>query len=259
MSEGLIYLQNVRLSFPNIAAPKAQTDGGVAKYGADFLMPPDHPGFAKFLEAANALAFAKWKENTNAVLQMVWADRKARAMGQGHEKVNTKTLKMYDGYEGMVYISAYKDKMPQIIKADGSPIDPADTLACQAEARRMYGGCRVNAVVKPWIQENKHGRGIRCDFVAIQFFKDDTAFGEGNIDASGLFGAAPAAQAPAAGAAPPWMTPGAPAMPPAPFPGAVTPGMPPGFPTPPLGVAPAGNLPPTFAPPAAPGLPSFLQ
>lgn len=250
MSEGLIYLSNVRLSFPNIAAPKAQTDGGVPKYGADFLMLPSDPNFAKFLEVANAMALAKWKENTNAVLQMIWADRKARCMGQGHEKVNTKTLKMYDGYEGMVYISAYKDKMPQIIRADGTPIDPANTLDCQTEARRMYGGCRVNAVVKPWIQENKHGRGIRCDFVAIQFFKDDTAFGEGNIDASAMFGAAPAAQAPAGAPGMPWMNPGAQPMPAAPFPGAVAPA-PAAFPGMPA--------PPSFAPPAAPGLPSFLQ
>ena len=245
MSEGLVYLSNVRLSFPHIAAPKAQTDGGVPKYGADFLMPPNDPGFAKFLEVANALAFAKWKEQTNAVLQMIWSDRKARAMGQGQEKVNKTTLKMYDGYEGMVYISAYKDKMPQIIKADGTPVDPANTMECQAEARKMYGGCRVNAVVKPWIQENKHGRGIRCDFVAIQFFADDTPFGEGNIDASNLFGAAPTA-APAGIPGMPNF--GAPAAPP-------MPGLP-NFAAPAFGAPPAA--PPAWPQPST-GLPSFLK
>jgi hypothetical protein len=93
----------------------------------------------------------------------------------------------------------------------------------------MYGGCRVNAAIKPWLQDNKHGRGIRCDLIAVQFAADDTPFGEGATDASNLFGAV-------AGA-------------PAGF-GAVAPaGMPAGF----GAVAPAGM-------PAAPfaGLPSFL-
>ena len=63
----------------------------------------------------------------------------------------------------------------------------------------MYGGCRVNAAIKPWLQENKYGRGVRCDLVAIQFANDDKPFGEAATDASGLFGAvggnAPAAPA----------------------------------------------------------------
>ena len=90
-----------------------------------------------------------------------------------------------------------------MIQADGSPIDPTNTMAYQQVARKMYGGCRVNAAVKPWLQENKHGRGVRCDLIAVQFAGDDTPFGEGAVDASSLFGAvagAPAGMfAPAAG------------------------------------------------------------
>jgi hypothetical protein len=77
----------------------------------------------------------------------------------------------------------------------------------------MYGGCRVNAAIKPWPQDNKHGRGIRCDLIAVQFAGDDTPFGEGNVDASGMFGAV-------AGGAPagvPGFAAQAPAMPAAPF------------------------------------------
>jgi hypothetical protein len=90
-------------------------------------------------------------------------------------------------------------------------------MAYQQLARKMYGGCRVNAAVKPWLQENKHGRGIRCDLVAVQFAGDDTPFGEGAVDASNLFGAV-------AGAAPAGFAPAG--MPAAPFPGASG-GMPP--------------------------------
>jgi hypothetical protein len=60
----------------------------------------------------------------------------------------------------------------------------------------MYGGCRVNAAIKPWLQSNAYGNGVRCDLVALQFAGDDTPFGEGAADASGMFGAVAAPAAP---------------------------------------------------------------
>ena len=130
---------------------------------------------------------------------------------------NKKTFQPYDGYAGNVFITAGRDSQPQVIQADGQPIDPTNTMAYQQLTRKMYGGCRVNAAVKPWLQENKHGRGVRCDLIAIQFAGDDTPFGEGAVDASNLFGAV-------AGAAPAGFAPAG--MPAAPFPGASG-GMPP--------------------------------
>ena len=66
------------------------------------------------------------------------------------------------------------------------------------------------SAVKPWIQANAYGNGIRCDLVALQFARDDTPFGEGATDASGLFGAVsnPAQAMPAPGGMglPPFMT-----------------------------------------------------
>jgi hypothetical protein len=78
----------------------------------------------------------------------------------------------------------------------------------------MYGGCRINAAVKPWLQDNKHGRGIRCDLIAVQFAGDDKAFGEGAVDASSMFGQVAGAPAGMFGAAAPVA---APAMPFPPF------------------------------------------
>jgi hypothetical protein len=75
-------------------------------------------------------------------------------------------------------------------------------MAVQQLARKLYGGCRVNAAVKPWVQKNLHGNGFRFDLVAVQFFKDDVAFGEGVVDASGLFGAVQQAAGPSASGAP---------------------------------------------------------
>jgi hypothetical protein len=210
----VIFLSNVRLSFPHIIEPQRKINEKTGKervsYNAEFIIPKDHPGLAQFMQRYGVMAMEKWKEHANTVMTMIQQDRKSRCFGMGEEKINKKTFQPYDGYPGMMFISAGRDTPPQIIQADGTAVDPSNTMAYQQLTRKMYGGCRVNAAVKPWVQENEHGRGIRCDLIALQFAGDDTAFGEGNIDASNLFGAvagAPAGVPAGFGAAP------APAMP----------------------------------------------
>lgn len=209
----VIYFSNVRLSFPHIAQPQEQVNEttGVKRisYNGELIMPQDHPSFIQFMEQYGKLALNAWKENTPAVMQMILADRKSRCFGRGEEKVNKKTFKPYDGYVGNVYVTIGRDTPPQLIQDNGQPIDPANTMAYQQIARKMYGGCFVNAAVKPWIQQNKHGNGIRCDLIALQFAKDGEAFGEGTADASGMFAAV--------GNVPAFMQPAAPVMPAAPF------------------------------------------
>jgi len=210
----IIYLSNVRLSFPHIAEPQKQvnevTGATRISYNCEFIMPQDHAGFAQFMQRYGAMALDKWKEHANTVMSMINGDRKTRCYGRGEEKVNKKTFTPYDGYAGNVFITSGRDIPPQVIQADGQPVDAGNTMAYQALARAMYGGCRVNAAIKPWLQDNKHGRGVRCDLVAIQFAGDDKAFGEGAADASSMFGAVAAPAAPAAPAAmplPPFMMP----------------------------------------------------
>ena len=213
MSE-IIFLSNVRLSFPHLAEPQRQVNEQTGKerisYNCEFIMPQDHQGFQQFMQKYGAMALEKWKEHAQTVMGMIQNDRKLRCFGRGEEKVNKKTFQPYDGYAGHVFITAGRDQQPQMIQADGTPVDAGNTMAYQQLARKMYGGCRVNAAVKPWLQENKHGRGIRCDLIAVQFAGDDTAFGEGAVDASGLFGAVASAPAGMFGAAPQAAT--APAM-----------------------------------------------
>ena len=211
----IIFLSNVRLSFPHLAEPQKQvneTSGQTRiSYNCEFIMPQDHPGFQQFMARYGALALDKWKEHAQAVMNMILQDRKTRCFGRGEEKVNRKTFQTYDGYAGNMFITAGRDSAPQMIQLDGTAIDPNNSMAYQTLARKMYGGCRVNAAVKPWPQDNKHGRGIRCDLIAVQFAADDTPFGEGAADASNLFGAVQQAAVPGFAAS------AQPAMPAAPF------------------------------------------
>lgn len=188
----IIFLSSVRLSFPHLAEPQRQVNEQTGKerisYNCEFLMVQDHAGFAQFMHRYGAMALEKWKEHAQTVMGMIQNDRKTRCFGRGEDKVNKKTLTPYDGYAGNVFITAGRDSPPQVIQADGTPIDPTNTMQYQALTRKMYGGCRVNAAVKPWLQDNKYGRGVRCDLVAIQFAADDKPFGEGSVDASAMFG-----------------------------------------------------------------------
>jgi hypothetical protein len=204
----MLLLSNSVLSFPQLVEPRSYQEGQPKKYSADLILDPNGDDWKRVMQAVMTAAQAKWGDNAQAVLQMIQSDRKLRAFGSGAEKVDKKTFKPYDGYEGKVYVSGINANPPQMIQSDGKAIDPANTMAYQAMARKMYGGCYVNAAVKIWVQDNKYGRGIRCELTAVQFAKDGTPFGDAVPDASNLFGAvaaAPAGAAPAGMAFPAFM------------------------------------------------------
>ena len=154
-------------------------------------MPSNDAGLAKFMGVVGKMATDKWKEHAQAVLQIVQNDRKLRCYGQGSEKIDKKTYKPYLGYEGMAYLTASSnaDRPPKIVRADGTPIDNANTMERQQAARKLYGGCYVNAAVRPWPQDNQFGRAVRCELIAVQFASDGEPFGEGEVDLDGVFGA----------------------------------------------------------------------
>ena len=95
MSE-VIFLSDVRLSFPHIAEPQRKVNEQTGKerisYNCEFLMPQDHAGFQKFMQAYATLAQNTWKEHAQQVMQMIQADRKSRCFGLGSEKVKKKTF-----------------------------------------------------------------------------------------------------------------------------------------------------------------------
>ena len=198
MSE-IIMLTNTRLSFPQLVEARAYQEGQAKKFSADLILDPAGEDWKKVMHSVMQSAQEKWGDNAQAVLQMCQADRKLRAFGNGAEKVDKKTFKPYEGYEGAVYVSANNANPPQMIESNGKSVDPTNTMAYQALARKMYGGCYVNAAIKFWIQDNKYGRGIRCELIALQFAKDGEPFGDAAPDASNLFGAV---AAPAGGATP---------------------------------------------------------
>jgi hypothetical protein len=169
-------------------------------------MSDNHPDWTKFMQAYATMAQSEWKEKYQAVMQMIQSDRKSRCYGQGEEKKNSNTMEIYSGYVGNVFISAKNLTRPQIADESGKPIDPDNTLLYRKLTSAMYAGCRVNALVSPWLQvanrEKGYGNGVRCDLVALQFFEDDAPFGEAAPDISKFFGPVAGTSGNAAPAAP---------------------------------------------------------
>lgn len=198
-----IYLQNVRLSFPKLVEASSNKDfpDAAKKFSCDLIVSPTSPDYTKVRNEISKVAGEKWKDHASAVLSMIQADRRLRFYGNGAEKINGKTFKVYDGYEGNAYftVSSNEDRPPQIIRPDGSVCD--NPMERQVLARKLYGGCYVNAAIRPWTQDNAFGKGMRCELVAVQFAADGEPFGEAPPDLTGMFSAT---AAPAADAPPPW-------------------------------------------------------
>jgi hypothetical protein len=209
-----IYLSNLRLSFPKLVEPVSNSSipNSDRKYGCDLIFEPGDSQFATVMAEVGSIAAEKWGAKAGAILQMVQNDRRLRCFGAGSEKVDSKTMTPYEGYDGgktYVAASANEDRAPVMIRLDGTVCDNLNTMERQALARKMYGGCYVNAAISLWAQDNQFGRGIRCQLLAVQFAKDGSPFGDAPPDFTGKFGATAAASAPAAAPAgfPPFFAP----------------------------------------------------
>lgn len=194
-------INNARLSFPHLAQPHASAPNAEPKYGALLLLPNEDPQVAQVQQAAMAAAAEVFGERAQQVMTAAANDPRLRTFGPGETKVQQATGEPWDGFAGHVFINTSNKFMPQMIQADGTPIDPADTMMSQQEARKLYGGCYVNAAIQPWVQNNQHGRCVRWNLIAVQFAKEGKAFGDGGrVDVSGMFGATPAGAAAPLGA-----------------------------------------------------------
>jgi hypothetical protein len=184
-----LYIKRARLSFPKLKEPKASVTGDDPRYSCDFVMPEDHPSYVEFRKTIYAMAKDKWGDKADAILQMVMNDSKRRCFGSGDEKRSKKTMEVYSGYVDNFYITANcaEDDPPQMIRADNGKPVKFESPDWMPIVKQLVGGYWVNAAVRPWLQDNKWGYGIRCELLGIQFAAVDTPFGRGEDDLEALF------------------------------------------------------------------------
>lgn len=182
-----IIFQNVRLSFPNLVEAKVNPKfpNGPKSFNANFIMPPNHPGFAALLASVNEIAVEKWKAQAGPVMNLINVDRAKRHYGKGDEMVNGKTGVVYDGYAGMVYVTGQsKEDAPPQIMVNRKVVTGAER---EAAARKLYAGCYVNVALSPWPQDNGGNRGLRCNLIGLEFCGDGEPLGGAVPDATVLF------------------------------------------------------------------------
>lgn len=157
-----IKLQNVRLSFPSLFR-KAVFSGEETKYEATFLL-------NKSEHAASI------KEINAGIAELIKSELKGAKLPADKLCLKDGDDIAYDGYAGCMSLKASNNKRPLVIDKDTSPLTEDDN--------KIYAGCRVNAIVELWPQNNSYGKRINANILAVQFSKDDAPFGDGGTSAS---------------------------------------------------------------------------
>ena len=161
-----IKLNNVRLSFPQLFEAKTVNGEGKPAFSAAFLISPKDPQIAMINTAISTVAAEKWGAKADAILKTIRAADKT-CLHSGDLKSN------YDGFEGMMYISARNPLKPSVVDTNRSPL--------VAEDGRPYAGCYVNAVLELWTQDNNYGKRVNATLMGVQFYKDGESFVGGGV------------------------------------------------------------------------------
>ena len=161
-----IKLNAVRLSFPQLFEAKTVNGEGKPAFSAAFLIRPKDPQIAMINTAISTVAAEKWGAKADAILKTIRAADKT-CLHSGDLKSN------YDGFEGMMYISARNPLKPSVVDTNRSPL--------VAEDGRPYAGCYVNAVLELWTQDNNYGKRVNATLMGVQFYKDGESFVGGGV------------------------------------------------------------------------------
>ena len=157
-------LSNLRLAFPQLFEAKTVNGEGKPAFSATLLIKPTDPQVKAINAAIDAVAKEKWGAKADAILKQLRAADKT-ALHDGDMKST------YDGFEGMLYVSARNAVRPTVLDRDKAPLVAADG--------KPYAGCYVNAVLELWAQDNAFGRRVNATLMGVQFHGDGDAFAGG--------------------------------------------------------------------------------
>ena len=177
-----VKLKNVRLSFPALFEAEQFDGKGPFNYAAVFLFEKNGEMHKALVAAQNEVAKEEWKDKAAAVLKNAQEDKRLRFIKDGDNET-------YDGYAGMMHIRALraKDKgRPLILDKNPKREDGSDNVLTQDDGR-PYPGCYVNASIELWAQDNKYGKTVRAQLLAVQFAKDGDSFSAGSRGTSDEF------------------------------------------------------------------------
>lgn len=157
-------LSNVRLAFPVLFEAKTVNGEGKPAFSAAFLIDPNSLLVSVINQTIETVARAKWGARADAILKQMRAQDKT-CLHDGDLKAS------YDGFPGMLYVSARNAVRPLAIDKDKTPVAESDG--------RLYAGCYVNASIELWAQDNNYGKRVNASLRGVQFLRDGDAFAAG--------------------------------------------------------------------------------
>ena len=156
-------ISNARLSFPGLFKATPFKPGDEPKFKATFLVPKGSAQEAAIEAAIKEVATAKWGKKADAILKSIRGNPNKFCFQDGDSRD-------YDGYAGMMALSAKNAVRPAVIDKDTTPLVEADG--------RPYAGCMVDASVEFFCYDNS-GNGVSCSLRWVQFRGDGDAFSGG--------------------------------------------------------------------------------
>lgn len=175
-SDGTIRIDGVRCSYPHIGSPQEnENDDGkkTLKYGVTGMLPKKTHVAAKDLckEVINKLM----KDNDAKVATDKWF------LSNGDDKEQAE-------YADHFIVATSESRRPTARKRNG------EVMTAEEADDAFYGGCWANILIRPWYFNGKakgstktYPKRICCGIVAVQFVRDDDAFGEGRVTDDGVF------------------------------------------------------------------------
>ena len=154
--DGSIVLKNVRLSYANIWEARGfQGSDADVKYGATLMLEKEE--HAETIEALN--------DHMKGLAKSLGKDKKV-----GKDKLYLKDGDDSDKeeYAGHFIVRASSKRQPEILDAAKKPVTDED---------EVYSGCYVNALIRPWVQDNNFGIRINAELCAVQKVRDGERFG----------------------------------------------------------------------------------
>lgn len=149
--DGTMLVQNVRFSYPHVDAPWAKKETDTKKHSLKGLGPKATHGDAAKMMRKHMM---KMLEERNKGEDVAKKDRFLRSGDDGVKKEE----------KGCFTISASSsaDAQPSVRGKDARPIPQAKIKSA------IQGGFGGDMLIKPWFQNNEHGKKVNAELIACQ-------------------------------------------------------------------------------------------
>lgn len=162
-SDGTVRIDNAIASYPHLDKPYKGDDGDTPRYSLVGLLPKTTHKEAKDLLKGMILDVLKASNKGKPIATDKWFLRDGDLTGKPEN-------------EGMFTVNSAETKRRPTAKGRNK-----ETLEKDEVAAVIYGGCKVNMLIRPWWQDNKFGKRVNANLIAVQFVEDGEPFGEGRI------------------------------------------------------------------------------